>query len=50
MGAWDDPLGYMRDLEAQVAVMRATIAEVVRDGERHGGRASIKPLLALLEE
>lgn len=50
MGAWDDPLGYMRDLEAQLAVMRAAIAEVVRDGDRHGGRASVKPLRVFLEE
>ena len=50
MAAWDDPNGYMRDLEAQLAVMRAVIAEVVRDGDRHGGRASVKPLRVFLKE
>ena len=50
MAAWDDPIGYMRDLERQLSEMRAVIAEVIRDGDRHGGRASVKPLRKFLKE
>ena len=50
MASWDNPIQYMRDLERQLSEMRAVIAEVVRDGERHGQRASIKPLLQFVKE